>query len=484
MAFAATSWTTPSPVRRAVVQFLLTSAVAAVVVVIAAGVISQRVAEKEVSQLAAEATQNLALTVSPLVTDGVRAGDPGDLTRLREAVEARTGLGLPANVTRPRSSIERVKIWTAVGGQGTVVFSDRPELIGRTFPLDPDDLAALTSDEYDSELSDVSRPENLYERTLAPVVEAYVGAEDATGRPILVETYFSVDRLQERQDQLAETIAPAVLVPLVLLLLLILPLAVSLARRVARQEAERSTLVRLAAEASATERRAMAAELHDGVVQDLSGVGYALAVVEGRLARPAGLAEEDRRDMLATVRTSLDVVRGDVASLRSIITTLYTSVVEDVDLGSALLTVAADAESHGITVVSDIGPMPALPARTSAAVFQVGREALRNAVEHAQALTLRLTLAADGDEVVLVVEDDGIGFAAPRHGVAEGHLGMSLMSDNAESVDGRLTVTSAVGRGTCVRLVVPLAPRRAPRLWNRVPRPGGEAGATTRVGAS
>ena len=66
--------------------------------------------------------------------------------------------------------------------------------------------------------------------------------------------------------------------------LLLVPLAFTLARRVARYERERQAMIRLAVEASSAERRRVAGELHDGVIQDLAGVGYALTSI-GRAAR-------------------------------------------------------------------------------------------------------------------------------------------------------------------------------------------------------
>lgn len=434
-----------STVTRAVVHFLIASVVALIIVVIAAAVISSRVAKDESETAAGRSTQAVADALHQYLTPELLKGDPRALKALDDAVTTRVA----------GTEIVRFKLWAA---DGTIVYSDEPRLIGEKYELDEDDLNVLFRGGVDSSLSDVSRPENRFEQQLGKVVEVYVQARATDGKTkLLAETYFTTKGLKASQDALARRIAPAVLVPLGLLLLLLLPLAISLARRVERHERERHALVQLAAEASAAERRRVAGELHDGVIQDLSGVGYALAVVDSRLGRSASMSQPDVDELRRTVQTTLDVVRGDVSTLRSMITTLYASNFDDVDLAGALMAVAHEVEKHGMTLVADVRPLPEVSDALAGAVFQVGREALRNTIAHSGASTVTLRLYTQDGVLILVVADDGDGFEPDRtHGVAEGHLGLSLIRDAAGALGGELRYDTSPGNGTVMTLTVPL----------------------------
>ena len=445
----------PSTVSRAVALFLIASVVALVIVIIAAAVISSRVARAETIDAANRTSGAVADVLTPVLTDGVAGRDPAALARLDAAVRTRIA----------GTQIVRVKLWTA---DGTILYSDQPALIGKRFSLEPDDLHVLYNGGFDSDLSDVSRPENVYEKQFAPVVEVYAQARDSSGRPVLLEAYFRTQGLEALQHGLAWRIAPAVLVPLGLLLVLLLPLAIGLARRIERHERDRHALVQLAAEASAAERRRVAGELHDGVIQDLSGVGYALAVVDSRLARASSLTPPEVDELRRTVATTLDVVRGDVGTLRSMITSLYASNFDQANLAGALITMAQEVEHHGISLVTDVRPLPQVSDPLAGAIFQIGREALRNAVAHSGASSVTLRLHTDDAHLHLMVADDGRGFEQSQaHGPAEGHLGLSLVRDAAAALAGDLQIDSEPGRGTTVTMTVPLRVNSPRRLWWR-----------------
>ena len=89
----------------------------------------------------------------------------------------------------------------------------------------------------------------------------------------------------------------------------------------------------------------------------------------------------------------------------------------------------------------------------TALVWRVAQEALRNATRHARATSVDISVTRSHGQVVLDVEDDGVGFdpdaVAPR-----GHLGLRGLRDLAVEAGGRLTVTSAPGQGTHVHVEV------------------------------
>jgi signal transduction histidine kinase len=94
-----------------------------------------------------------------------------------------------------------------------------------------------------------------------------------------------------------------------------------------------------------------------------------------------------------------------------------------------------------------------LAAEAEEHLYRLALEALNNALKHAAATRLTVTLAVDGGELRLVVADDGVGFdpAVSR----PGHLGLTTMRERAVAAGGQLSIDSAPGRGTRVEVVRP-----------------------------
>src|SRR5205085_12584607 len=86
-------------------------------------------------------------------------------------------------------------------------------------------------------------------------------------------------------------------------------------------------------------------------------------------------------------------------------------------------------------------------------LFGIGREALANVVKHARVQSAWVTVSAEESHVVVEVSDDGEGFD-PAEG-HPGHFGLESMRSRAAEIDGRLTITSAPGQGTVVRVEAP-----------------------------
>jgi signal transduction histidine kinase len=91
--------------------------------------------------------------------------------------------------------------------------------------------------------------------------------------------------------------------------------------------------------------------------------------------------------------------------------------------------------------------------------YQVVRESLNNAAKHAKAGTVHVMLWRDGDDVRVIVEDDGLGFDR-RTVDREAHFGIQLMEERVEAVGGRLYIDSQLGRGTRVVAAIPAATDR------------------------
>ena len=139
-------------------------------------VLSQEaVAEAERSAEEIARVQGLGV-VQPVLTDQVLQGDAAALSGLDRIVRSRV---LDARTVR-------VKIWDE---SGRIVYSDESRLIGQTFPLGLSELDTLKSNVVDSDVSDLSRPENRFERPFGQLLEVYLPLKTPSGTAVLFETY-------------------------------------------------------------------------------------------------------------------------------------------------------------------------------------------------------------------------------------------------------------------------------------------------------
>jgi two-component system sensor histidine kinase DegS len=199
------------------------------------------------------------------------------------------------------------------------------------------------------------------------------------------------------------------------------------------------------------ERRHIAQELHDGPLQALIHLCRQIDSVE---AGPGGGGVDG--SSLASMRTT---VEDTVAELRSIARGLRPSVLDDLGLVASinqLLTEAAGRE--GFDSRFEVrGAERRLPPAVELALFRIAQEAITNAVRHARADQVAVTVEFAVDGIGLRVEDDGVGFDRSRHQREDDgqSLGLPGMSERARLIGGRLRLNSQVGDGTVVEAWVP-----------------------------
>jgi signal transduction histidine kinase len=198
------------------------------------------------------------------------------------------------------------------------------------------------------------------------------------------------------------------------------------------------------------ERARLARELHDAVSQRLFSIrlhARAAQVLVGK--DPAQAATE-----LGAIAELGAQAHGE---LRAVIDGLAPPELDG--LAESLRRYALLAgRAHGIEVRLTAADVPDLDPRVQAAAFRVAQEALHNALRHAGANKVSLTLSRTRGRVVLEVADDGAGFDP---GLAVPGLGLASMRERAAAVGGTLRVSSAPGAGTRIRLAVPVGERRA-----------------------
>lgn len=198
------------------------------------------------------------------------------------------------------------------------------------------------------------------------------------------------------------------------------------------------------------ERNRLARELHDAVAQKLFSLRLTAQAAVALATRdpervPAELAQVER------------LAADALGELRSVILELRPADLEEDGLTTSLrkhvemLNRVYDARLtfHGDGDLGDIG----LSEERELTLFRIAQEAVHNALRHAHARDVALRLCREGSLVSLTIADDGTGFdiaAAGRDG-----LGLTSMRDRAEEVGGALTVESAPGTGTVVKVEVP-----------------------------
>ena len=429
-------------VRRELFMFYGAAALALIVVSFGAVVASRSVARAQALTDAERMTTRLAdLVVGPLLVDALN-GDAAHYAELTHAVENRMGDGYLSQVT----------VWDVTG---EVLFADDPKEIGKQ--VDPPDevIDAISHGVVSSDFESKPEATDLTPAELQPgFVEVYVPFEVA-GQPTLAfEAYYDYARVDEIANSLLWQLIPLVLVPLIALVAIQVPIAASMARRVRRHEAERSNLLERSLSVSERERVRVAADLHDGPIQDLAGVGYALGAM-------AGSVPEHQQPLMRTVQ---ETVHRSIDSLRQLMVDLYPPDLSVSQLPTTLSNLAAPLVEQGIEVELNVGRLPTMNIDIVTALYRVANEALANVAEHSKASKVCISLQTSGGpdsdrggKVRLQITDNGIGFDPSKlDRRSEGHLGLRLLRSRVEDLGGTFTFTTGSGGGAAVGAELPL----------------------------
>jgi two-component system, NarL family, sensor kinase len=425
---------------RAVAGFALSGLAVLVLVAVGGGWALQRLGTEEAINDARRVTEIAGQgIVEPQLSQEVMAGMP-------------KGLDVLDTILRQRvlsDRIVRVKIWRP---DGTILYSDEPRLIGRKFDLEEDQIRALNGGPAVAHVSDLSHSENRFDRTQGKVLEVYMGLTSPyTDEPVLFEAYQPYSSVAGSGETIWRLFAPLMIAALVVLAALQVPLAWRMARRVRDAQRDREKLLQHAVDASEAERRAIAAGLHDGVVQELAGLSFQMAAaVEQQPPEP-----ETRRVLAQSAAGTRNAIR----QLRSLLFEIYPPSLEHHGLGSALPDLASRLTGRGTRVDVQVSGEEGLEPRTEQLIFRVAQEALRNVAKHADARFVELVVTRENGSVVLDVTDDGRGFdvAELMARPANGHIGLQMLHDLTATSGGRLDVTSKPGEGTRVHLELPVA---------------------------
>ncbi len=197
------------------------------------------------------------------------------------------------------------------------------------------------------------------------------------------------------------------------------------------------------------ERRRIARDLHDGVLQNVLGVQMTLRTIK---YQPD---QESVQKILSDVDGWLSKIQDE---LRGISTSLRPTSLDDLGLKAALISQFHRVERLNpihVDFIENIGEHR-YKSSIETAFYRICQEAVLNACKYARCETICVMLRETEHHLILEVVDNGVGFDVDKPEIKGGGLGLSDMVDWAEYVDGRLDICSSPGVGSGIRLTVPI----------------------------
>ncbi len=336
----------------------------------------------------------------------------------------------------------RVKLWSV---QGTILYSDAPDLVGQQFGLSAPATAALDG-ETQFHISDLSDPAHSGERDLGELIEFYVPVETDSGRLLgLLEVEQSVDQLTDLRSHIQRNVWVAILSGVGILSVFMATLTVASARIMNRRRRQAERLLSSLFRSQEEERKRTVGALHDDIGQPLYRLLYGLQATRSKTPKHDAATNEELLHLESIVR---DMDRKLRAELRL----LHGGDKEDLNLESAIDDLANLTERETglrIEVQVEPGSEALISDVARSALIHAAGEGLMNVRKHAEADHVQLTVSTRRDRVVLELIDNGRGI----HGL-EG-LGLVTLRERLEAIGGGLKVSSRKHKGTKMHAWVP-----------------------------
>ena len=206
------------------------------------------------------------------------------------------------------------------------------------------------------------------------------------------------------------------------------------------------------------DRKLVARDLHDQIGQILTAIKMDMMWMTRHLP-------ESESDVLARLKESIQLINDGVKAVRAICSGLRPGVLDDLGLAAAIEWQAGEfASRNGVQCKVTVPPVDLhLDGDRATATFRIFQECLTNVIRHAQAKSVRVELCQEEESILLVVEDDGIGFSESGFSNALGSLGLLGMKERAQFCGGDVQISSSPGNGTTVTVRVPVDIPRAER---------------------
>ena len=197
------------------------------------------------------------------------------------------------------------------------------------------------------------------------------------------------------------------------------------------------------------ERRLIASELHDDLVQQLASLAIDLGSRAAKPPESANLLRKELRSLQQRVVLAAEAARHVAAKL-------HATELDDLGLETALRLYCEEfSQQAGITVKFTSRNSPqAVSKEIAYCLYKVAQESLRNVAKHAQAKRASVAIEGAGDRVRLCVEDSGVGFSVSSLRVSSG-LGILGMAERVQLANGQFAIASEAGKGTRISVEIP-----------------------------
>lgn len=423
--------------RSPLTQFLVIGFLTVIVVAVGSNYLADRAALDEAIEEAQRTTEVLAKSVAePALPDNILKGTQGVFDRIDR--DLRFYL----------LDVDQVRGVSISDADGVILYSSEPSQFSETLALDRDQVEVLDEGGSGSQIIDPRRSDTQAggaDQGTDGTIQTYTRIESPKGRPLLFVTYYSLEGIEARQAEIFDSFRWIAVGPVVLLILPVTVILRLLTQQVTRGAKERERLLRSAIDASDAERRRIARDLHDGVVQDLAGTAFSVSAI----ARETQTPESSR----TTLQTASSALRDSLKSLRSLVAEIHPPDLHADGLPAALDDLIAPAAAAGIQASVSIDGVAQANDAEAALVWRVAQEAVRNALRHSGATTLAVTVRGNHESLALDVVDDGAGFD-PDNVTDPNRYGLRGLRSLVRDVGGELEVISAPGEGTTVRMAV------------------------------
>lgn len=205
------------------------------------------------------------------------------------------------------------------------------------------------------------------------------------------------------------------------------------------------------------ERERISQDLHDSIIQSLYAISLSLEDLPDIIA-------EDPAEGAARADRAVDGIHSTIRDIRNFIMGLQPTLLEEADLAAGIQSLAADFRVNTLVDVEvelDLHTQQP-PPETAVHLLAMVREALSNIGRHSDATRAWISVQHDASRLRLSIRDNGRGFdpAAP---LAARHRGLANLRARADTLGGRLEVTTKPGRGTMLLAEVPTTPGSGPR---------------------
>lgn len=335
----------------------------------------------------------------------------------------------------------RVKVWAP---DGTIVYSDASELVGRRFEL-PAHAAVAFEGGNETHVSDLSDPAHAFDRGHGELIEFYVPMIEPDGTVMsVVEVEQNASGFNDALSQIARNVWLSIGVGLAAIGIVMAFGVAARGRELNRRRKQAEELLQSSFAAQEEERRRVVSALHDDIGQPMYRLLYGLEGSKAKLGASDPVAVE--------LGHLADVVRDMDATLRKELRLLHFELAADAGIATALEELADITRTEtdlNVDLTIDLGYEPSAVYRTE--IYRAAREAITNVRKHADAQRVTVNLYGEGNRLVLDVVDDGAGAAV----TAEPGLGLSTTRERFMALDGDVAVERVKTGGTRFRAWLP-----------------------------